>query len=100
MQGPVCPGWILEPETPTLLLHLGGSFPDQLCLTWSALWCPPPTLQSHGVRLGMSAQAMQQLGHCWPVCLPGTQLKTVPGSLIYGVTTLEGAPALLGLFIV
>lgn len=23
----------------------------------------------------------------------------VPGSLIYGVTTLEGAPALLGLFI-
>lgn len=54
------------------------------CLTWSALWCPPPTLQSPGVRLGMSAQAMQR----WATAARsppwhGTQLKRAPVSYLW-----------------
>lgn len=100
-QGPACPGWILEPETPTLLLHLGSSLPDQVCLTWSALWCPPPTLQAPGVRLGMSAQAMQR----WATAarLPprhgtarhSTDLKRATVSYLW-CDTLEGAPPCWG----
>lgn len=75
-QGPACPGWILEPETPTLLLHLGGSLPDQVFdmerpvvptsnppVSWCSsghvctsnatlgLCCPSASLARHGTHL-------------------------------------------------
>lgn len=82
-QGPACLGWILEPETPTLLLHLGGSLPDQLCLTWSTSMVPTFHPPVSCVRLGMSAQAMQRLGHWCPSATPGTQLRRARVSYLW-----------------
>lgn len=42
---------------------------------------PPSSL--HGVRLGMSAQAMQRLGHWCPSATPGTQLRRARVSYLW-----------------